>query len=465
MSERKKKKVLIMGLGLHGGGLGAANYFLKKNQEVIITDLRTAQELKHSLDRLVNTSNVELVLGRHRYRDFERADLVIKNPAVRGDSPYLKYAYSKGIRVDTDVGIFVDNVRKITPNIIGVTGTKGKSTTTALIHSIIKTTCSDALVAGNIRVPVLDLLDMVKPGSYVVLELSSFQLGGIAAKCYSPRLGVFINFMQDHLNYYADMEDYFRDKEIIYRYQDKNGIMVLNREDQVYCRAKPHLKGKAISFGVDRNFTGEGTYIHGQQIWYRNKKKKTPVMDARSLKLPGKHNLYNVLAAAAVGCVEGIPEGKIKEAVGSFQGLEHRLEFVGMKKGVGIFNDSAATTPRAAVHAINSFQDPINLIAGGTDKGLETSLLARTINCRVKNVFLLKGTGTSRLLKSNILKNYKVYDNLKDAVYDAYNSSTPGDILLFSPGFASFEMFLNEFDRGEQFKIIADQILKKGDAP
>ena len=438
-----------MGLGLHGGGVGAANYFTSKGSRVIVTDLKREDDLRESIEKLKNRKLVKLVLGEHRYRDFGEADLIIKNPGVPKDSPFISYALERGIRVDTDIGVFIDEIRGLTGNVVGITGTKGKSTTAALIHRVIGSRL-DVLLAGNITVSVLEILDNVKKDTWVVLELSSFQLGDIRGKRFSPRIGVFTNLMEDHLDYYPDMESYFRDKETLYAFQGPGDIFVINREDDVFGRVGG-VKGERITFGLSARFDGPGTYVKGDTVYFRSKV-EMPVIEVKNILLRGGHNLFNVLGAAAAACGAGFDPGDVGRSIADFKGLRHRLEFIAERKGVRYYNDSAATTPLSAVRGIESFSEPVVLIAGGSDKGLAARDLAEAVNRKVGKLILLEGTGTKRLLEEGLDIPYTVCSGIEDAVHLASRQADSGDTVLLSPGFASFGMFKNEFHRGDTFR-------------
>jgi UDP-N-acetylmuramoylalanine--D-glutamate ligase len=460
---KEKKTVLIMGLGNHGGGAAAANYFSSIVDYVIVTDLKAKDELEKGLSLLKNPKQIRFVLGRHDLKDFRDADLVIKNPAVPPDSPYIAHARKHGTRIETDIGIFLDKIKDLTRDIIGVTGTKGKSTTAALIHRIAQLEYGEALIGGNITVSVFDLLHKVKRGSCIVLELSSFQLGGIKNKGFSPPLAVFTSFFEDHLNFYPGKEEYFQDKSVIYKFQKQGDVIIVNRENPVIQLVKRVEGVRRISFGLGENFDDDGTYIKDERIYYRRTRKAYPVLNMRSIRLPGRHNLYNVLAAVAVACCRDIPPDNIARAVGDFSGLEHRLEYVCTKNGIRFINDSAATAPEAAVQGIMSVARPLTLIAGGYDKGLNLETFKETINNQVTSLILLEGSGTDRLIKKDLKLGYSLFDNLSDAVRFAYRVSPPAATVLLSPGFASFGMFDNEFERGAQFKALVENITESQD--
>jgi UDP-N-acetylmuramoylalanine--D-glutamate ligase len=447
----KTETVLIMGLGLHGGGAGAANYFTEAGYDVIVTDLKPAKDLAEGLAKIKQRRDIRFVLGRHDFRDFKEADLIIKNPGVPPDSPYITYALNNGVRVETDIGIFLEQVRDKNCTIVGVTGTKGKSTTASIIASI----CSRArhtLIGGNITVSVLDLLHDVTRDSCIILELSSFQLGGIRGKGYSPPVAVFTNFLDDHLNYYRNREEYFADKSVIFMHQKEDDLLVLNRENQVYDLVRRDATAAMASFGFRPGFKGSGTCIQDGSVVYVDGEKSRPILDVAAVKIPGRHNMYNVLAAVSACMAMGADSKDVKDAVGEFRGIEHRMESVSSRDDITFINDSAATTPDAAVQGIESVRTPITLIAGGSDKGLDLQGFINTINQRVAHLILLEGSGTERLLKGELRVEYRLFDNLEDAVTCAYDMCPPRGTVLLSPGFASFGMFRNEFERGDQFR-------------
>jgi UDP-N-acetylmuramoylalanine--D-glutamate ligase len=464
----KEKKVLIMGLGLHGGGVGAANYFTEHGHRVVITDLKNEDELKESIKKLRQKSRVRFVLGRHEYKDFKGVDLIVKNPAVPNDSPYIKYAKENGVEVDTDIGIFLDIIKNKTESVIGVTGTKGKSTVATLVHKIFSTRYPDAVLCGNITVSVFDVITRIKKNTPLIIELSSFQLGGIREKRYSPKVAVFTNFFEDHLNYYSSLEAYFEDKSVLYRFQHPGDSLVYNRDGILSDYIEENSGVKTLTFGMNENFSGErtflgdGTFIREGVIHYKKEGRVEPLFNVEAVRLPGRHNLYNVMAAVTVALEEGISLSQIEQEVKKFQGLKHRLELVGQKTGVTFYNDSAATNPEAAVRGIMTFDGPITLIAGGYDKGLSLKKLIEAINQRVSRLVLLEGNGTDRLIEEGVKKDFQIVDKMMDAVKHAYEVSKPSGTVLLSPGFASFGMFKNEFHRGNEFRRIVRELLGKG---
>jgi UDP-N-acetylmuramoylalanine--D-glutamate ligase len=294
----------------------------------------------------------------------------------------------------------------------------------------------------------------VRKDSNIVLELSSFQLGGIRDKSYSPKVAVFTNFMDDHMNYYKTLDDYFEDKAVIFMYQREGDVLVVNRENAVIDKIKPNRGVRVISFGIGEEFEGEGSFMRGNDIYYRCDGEELRIMGRDAVRVPGLHNLYNALAAVSTAMALGLKPEAIESGVRAFRGLEHRLEYVASKGGVQFYNDSAATTPDAAIAGIMSMNGSITLIAGGHDKGLALKGFIEMISHHVKNLILLEGTGTRRFINEARGLNYTLFSNLKDAVYHAFRVTEPGGKVLLSPGFASFGMFSNEFERGRMFKEI-----------
>lgn len=454
----ERRTVLIMGLGLHGGGAGAANYFTGRGDRVVVTDLKSRRELAPGLKKLRHPRKVRLVLGRHRYRDIRNARLVIKNPGVPRHSPYLRYAREHGIPVETDISLFLDRAKGLGSRIIGVTGTKGKSTTASLLYHMLLQEHRDTLLGGNIAISVLDLMDLLTPGCPVVLELSSFQLGDIADKRYSPPVAVFTNFLDDHLDRYPGAREYFQDKTVIFRYQNPGDRLVVNRDDHVYGMITRSGGRITDTFGITEPAEGNGTFIRNDAVFHRDHEGVKEILKTRHTALLGRHNLCNLLAAVAAARCMDLAHEAIAVAARSFRGLAHRLEYLAQVGSVSVYNDSAATTPEAAMAALTAVNGEVTLIAGGSDKGLPLERFARTIDQRVRRLILLEGSGTCKLIDENLSVPYERFENLEEAVQRAIACTSPGGTVLLSPGFASFGMFRNEFDRGNRFREIVRKL-------
>lgn len=427
------KKVLIMGLGRLGGGENVTRFFAEEGAQVTVTDLKSEEELSETLLRLKDLP-VIFILGGHRKEDFRNQDLVIRNPDVPKDSEFLNIARANKIPVEMDESLFL----KLCPlPAIGVTGTRGKTTTTILIGEMLKAAGYNTLIGGNLPgVATLSLLRQITPKTKLVLELSSWQLQGLDEDKISPHIAVITNIYPDHLNRYQNFNDYIEDKKLIFKYQTEKDFLVLNRESE-----------------ISRSFAFQS---RSQVIWFKGE----DWPKNWSLKIPGEHNLENAACAYTVGKILAIDEGIIKKAVTSFKGVPHRLEVIRKLKGVRYVNDSTSTMPEAGIAALRSFgKAPIILIAGGNSKNLDLSEFTEEISKKAKAIVLLEGTATNNL-ESEIM-GYKSRDkilgrfnNLKEAVLEAKAVAEKGDVILLSPGCTSFGMFKNEFDRGEQFKKI-----------
>lgn len=417
-----------MGLGLHGGGIGAAKFFVRQGAKVLVTDLKTRQELTPSLKKLRGLP-ITYTLGRHRKEDFTNTDLVIQNPGVPRDSRYLKIARRHKIPIETDIGIFFELVPP--QNIIGITGTRGKSTTAALTAAILREKFPKTVLAGNIRASVFENLSSIKPRIPVVLELSSWQLEGLTHHKKSPHVAVITNILRDHLNRYPSFRNYVEAKKHLVRWQKPGDTAVLNKDDRL---VRPFARG-----------------LHSRVVWISNR--AVPKRYRAAFRLAGEHNLKNLAAALAVAKIYRVPDKKIIQALKNFRGLEGRIELVTKKRGVTFYNDTTATSPDATIAALKSFPNvsQIILITGGTDKKLDFRPLARFLEkTPVKAMVLLPGTATKKLQKALGI-NDKSVKSMGEATRTAWSLAKTGDVVLLSPGAASFGLFQNEFDRGEKF--------------
>lgn len=433
----KGKKVLVLGLGINQGGLGSARFFAKAGAEITVTDLKTEEQLKSSLNELKEFANIRYVLGKHDYKDIDDADLIIRNQALKPNNEYRIYAEKAGKRIETDVGVFLDYVN---PNqLIGITGTKGKSTTSSLIYEVLKASGKKVIHAGNIGKSVLDALSNIDKETLVVLEISSFQLEAFKEHKISPHTAVVTNIHPDHLDYYGSMENYIAAKRVIAENQTNKDFLFLNKNDQI-TNSKEFLKG-----------------IKSQVIKYS----AVDLPADFSLTIPGDHNRENAAAALAVAKTFNTLQGEALKAMKKFQGVPFRLELIKEWEGVKIYNDTAATGPTATLSALNSSRNPI-MIIGGVDKGLPYEELAHNLDRKAKAVYFLDGTATDKI--KSLMKVLKIqrstYFDLDSLLKDLSKEVKSGDIVLFSPAAASFNMFQNEFDRGRKFNEAVERIFK-----
>jgi UDP-N-acetylmuramoylalanine--D-glutamate ligase len=435
----KGKQVTLMGLGLLGRGVGDARYLAECGAELIVTDLKSREELAESVAQLETFPNITFVLGEHRLEDFRGRDFILKSAGVPLNSVYIAEAKKNNIPVRMSADLFAE-LSGI--SIVGVTGTRGKSTVTHMVHSILKADKRHVLLGGNVRgVSNLSLLREITSESIAVLELDSWQLQGWGEAKMSPRIAVFTTFYQDHLNYYKDTPaQYLADKANIFLYQNDTDVLIVGKQCAPIIIEKYGEQIESETHIVD----------------------ELKLPDTWTLHIPGIHNRYNASLALAVARTLGIDDAISRTALESFAGVPGRLEFIREINGVKIYNDTTATTPEATLAALRAlsenygYRKSIILIMGGADKGLDMNTLLLEIPNYTRRVILLAGTGTSRVLE--FIPEASVFDDLAKAVEEALIRILPGDIILFSPAFASFGMFKNEYDRGDQFAALVNAL-------
>jgi UDP-N-acetylmuramoylalanine--D-glutamate ligase len=461
MVDYSGMKALIMGLGLHGGGLESALFLARRGAELTITDLRDEKTLAPSIEKLEEAGGtgwkgrIRYVLGRHETADFEKADLVIKNPGVKPDSPYLRAAK----RIETDISLFL---RESPAPLMAVTGSKGKSSAASALHWALSRDrkAGKAWLGGNIAVSPLSFLDTLQAEDDVVLELSSWQLGDLRGNLLlKPRIALITAILPDHQNWYDSMESYTADKRVIGHAQDEEDALIAFN-DQWGKSFFAESRGRALAYW-DRSLPGG---LAG--AWFADSNSPglarlsadgevLEVLPAR-LRVPGAHQRLNLLSCALALLDLGMESEKIREALGSYGGIEHRLEFFHETGGIRFVNDTAATIPEAAAAAVQALagEGPLILIAGGADKSLDFGPLVPAA-AKTKTVILLEGSATAKL--KSLLDGAGIacrgpFDSLDAALKTALEYAATGDIIALSPGCASFGMFSNEFDRGRQWK-------------
>ena len=445
----KGKKVVVMGLGLHGGGAGVAEFFAKNKAKVLVTDLKTKEQLKESVDKLAKFKNIEFALSGHREEDFEAADLIIKNPDVPNSSKFLEIARKNNIPIETDISLFF---KYSGAYIIGITGTKGKSTTAAIIYHLLKAKYPRVFLAGNIGVSPLKLISKVKKRDIVVLELSSFELEDLKQ---SPQIAVITNIMPDHLNRYNKMGDYISAKKIIFKYQKKSDFLILNYDDVKTRNFEKEAKSNIYFYSSKEKPRKTGCYLKSENIYCQERKNSTINLD--DFNLFGEHNISNLLAAVSTVKILNLSCNDIKKNIKKFKGVHSRQEFVKEINGVKYFNDTTATMPEAVIKAAITFRNrfpesKLIFISGGQDKNLDFDKMADIIAKKINFLILLPGTGSEKI-KIKIKNRIKIFNvlSMEQAVKKAKEIGKKGDIVALSPGAASFNLFKNEFDRGSQF--------------
>lgn len=458
IEDLKGKKITVMGLGLLGGGIGTVKFLNLAGAKVLVTDIKSKEELAASIEALKDCKGIEYVLGQHRIEDFTKTDMVIKNPGASWENKYVQMALDKKIPVEMDSSLFF----KLCKNeIIGVSGSKGKTTAATLILEILKKAGKNPVAAGIGKVSVLDKLKELKKDSVVVFELSSWRLSALGRNQLSPKTAVLTNIYPDHLNYYKNMEEYVSDKKEIFRYQKPQDFCVINWDDEILNKLIPEINSQIIKFSEHKIEKGKSVFVEEGVIYLNDGIDEKKVLDVSQISLKGKHNLANILSAIGAAYVMGISLEEIREAVLEFKKAPaHRLEFIKESRGIKYYNDTSATTPESAISGINSFTEPVILICGGSDKKLDMASLAQAICQKVKGVIFLRGAATDKIIAEikKIVgpeaseKKFSIIESMEKALELANESAESGDVILLSPGAASFGLFANEFDRGEKFK-------------
>lgn len=448
-------RVTILGLGLFSGGVASARYFSEQGAAVTVTDTKTADELRPSIDALADRP-IRYVLGEHRDEDITGADLIVVSPAVPPDNGCIHLAQEHSIPLTTEMNLVFEHCPA---PIIGITGSNGKTTTTSLIGTLLKAHDDRTLVGGNIGRSVLNDLADTSSDTRVVLELSSFQLQRLAWIARSPHIAVVTNLSPNHLDWHGDYEAYKTAKQHILRYQHKEDIAVLNADDEAVSEWAGLCAGRVFMFSVERPVEA-GCFVQGGYVLFRDETGDRRICPVDTLRLPGRHNLANALAAITVACLCDLPPSLIEDAVAAFNGVPHRLEWVGEINTVACYNDSACTTPDSTIIALKAFDTPVVLIAGGSDKGAAYDAMAEEIIRRTRAVVLIGDTAdaieAAVRARSGSPPTIARAASMPEAVARSTALTRPGDVIVLSPGCASFGLFNNFEDRGAQFKAAVE---------
>jgi UDP-N-acetylmuramoylalanine--D-glutamate ligase len=442
-----------MGLGLNGGGLASTRYFAKRGAQVTVTDLRLEEVLAPTLSELEGL-DLRLVLGRHEEQDFLDADLVVKNPAVRADNPYLKLAR----RVETDLSLFLAALKN---PVLAVTGSKGKSTTATALHALVSAQDPGGRIGGNIAVSPLSFLEDLEPSAPVVLELSSWQLADLRGRgVLRPKVAGVTNLLWDHMNSYPNQEAYAADKAVALEGVDSTGWALVNADQPWGNWFALRSAGRLALFSA----TGRPKGVAEARFWLEAGEGwgEWPGIDGAfhrqrlvpaQLLVPGAPFRQNCLMAAALAVLYGVDAALVAPTLATFGGVEHRLERFHTWQGIDFYNDTTATIPEAAAASVAAFSQPVHWIGGGTDKNLD--LAAYETMPRPASISLLRGSATDRMLPVLKARGWSwkgPFGSLDEALNSALEGAEVGSVVLMSPGAASFELFRNEFDRGHTFK-------------
>jgi UDP-N-acetylmuramoylalanine--D-glutamate ligase len=428
MINFKDKKIAVIGKGLEGE---SSSKFLK-SKGAMVTVLDQKQ-------------------GENYLQDLDKYDLIVRSPGVKSKT------LENYKNVTSQTKLFFD----LCPaKIIGVTGTKGKGTTASLIYEMLKKQGFDAYLGGNIGKPPFDFLDNLNVHSVVVLELSSFQLIDLRK---SPEIAVMLMTTSEHLDWHKSIEEYVDAKRNILRFQTENDFAVINKDYLASRESDTETSGK-IYYVTSIDEAQRGCFVKDNAIWIRNNDLEEKIINTSEILIPGKHNFENACAAGMASYLFGVSVQNIAYVLKNFKGLEHRLELISTINGVKYYDDSFSTTPETAMAAINAFIDPEILILGGSSKNSDFKLLGEEIS-KAQNIKAIIGVGIEwPKIKSEINNpQSEIYfiegaKNMGTIVQAAYKIAAPGDVVLLSPACASFDMFKNYKDRGEQFKAEVDNL-------
>ncbi len=450
-----KKKVLVFGSGI--SGIGACRLLEQVDKDVILYDGNASLDADKIREQLGNVSKAEVVLGELSEEIIDSLELVVMSPGVPTDLPIVESMREKAIPIWGEIELAYHYGKG---DVLAITGTNGKTTTTALLGEIMKNYKESVYVVGNIGNPYTTVaLDMTRE-SIAVAEVSSFQLETIHSFC--PKVSAILNITPDHLNRHHTMENYIAAKEDIAKNQSADDVCVLNYEDNVTRKFGETLQCQVLYFSSQRKLE-KGIYLDGGNIIYKNDEEML-VCHVDELQILGTHNHENVMAASAMALSYGVPIEVVRDTVKSFAGVAHRIEFVCEKNGVAYYNDSKGTNPDAAIKGIQAMNRKTLLIGGGYDKNSEYEEWIQSFDGKVKHLVLL-GQTREKIAESARRVGFEdiiLVDTLEEAVRTCAGLATPGDAVLLSPACASWGMFKNYEERGDKFK---DFVLQLSHAP
>lgn len=453
-----RKNIVVVGLGRSGAA--AARFVISRGAAVIATDTAPAHDLGPGLTDLQNMG-ISLELGGHRVESFERADLVVLSPGVSHTIEPVELVRKRGIPIIGEIELASRFIRQ---PIVAVTGTNGKTTTTELLGDMLKRSGLEVFVGGNIGNPLIEYAAGPQKAQIVVAEISSFQLDTIAE--FRPRIGVLLNITADHLDRYPNFEAYTASKLRIFENQQPNDLAVINRSDPIIRSLAENLKSRKLFYPnpeadeegalLNRNHvklrmdrtTGTGLEIRIPRSEIQNE----ICLDLSGIKLVGRHNLENACAAGLAAMAAGARTEAIQQTLDQFRGSAHRLEYTAQIDKIDFYNDSKATNVDAVMRAVECFERPIILIMGGLDKGGNFKKLGDVVRRRVIKLIVMGQA--ANLIRKALTGSVAItrVSSMTEAVEQAYRAASPGDVVLLSPGCASFDMYSSYAQRGDDFK-------------
>ena len=444
----KGKRVLVVGLGK--SGIASALFLADHGARVAVSDTKSEEELHHEIPQLLDRGIV-VEAGYHNERTFQEQELIVISPGVPSDVPQLEQARQAGIPVIGEVELAACYLKS---QIVAITGSNGKTTTTTLAGQIVAAGGNETLVGGNIGTPAISFVETAAEDTWIVLEVSSFQLETI--ETFHPKIAVVLNVTPDHLDRHHTFENYAAAKARIFENQTAADFAVLNADDATCVAMAP--KTKAAVYWFSRQYVVEhGAFVRGYDIIWRDADHEQTIMPVAEIGLKGAHNVENVLGGVCAGMLAGVDPANIRRAVAAFRAVEHRLEFVCTIRGVDYYNDSKATNVDATIKAVESFSGGIHLILGGKDKGSDYSILNPLLQERVKRVYTI-GAAAPKI--ESQIQGVPIVSavTLDTAVRLAGESAKGGDIVLLAPACASFDQFVSYEHRGRVFKDLIRQM-------
>ena len=450
--EVKGKKVLVFGLGI--SGIGAGQILERHGAEVIMYDGNQKLTEEKIKKQLGEDSSAKIVIGDFPEEVLEKLDMTVLSPGVPTDLPVIEKMREQGITVIGEVELAYQFGKG---DVLAITGTNGKTTTTTLLGEIMKNYQEDVFVVGNIGTPYTTAVEKMTDNTITVAEMSSFQLESIVD--FRPRVSAILNFTPDHLNRHHTMEAYVNAKKNIAKNQTEDDYCILNYEDRLTREFGEEIKANVLYFSSQR-ILEEGIYLENGQIVLAMNGEKTPVCHVDELNILGTHNHENAMAAAGMAAAYGVPVDVIRRTLKEFQGVEHRIEYVAEKNGVVYYNDSKGTNPDAAIKGIQAMNRPTVLIGGGYDKDSAYDEWIDSFDGKVKKLVLLGATRDkiAETARAHGFEDIEMADTFEEAFAKCVENAKPGDAVLLSPACASWGMFKNYEERGDKFKELVNNL-------
>lgn len=449
--DLSEKNVLVVGLGI--SGMAAVEFLFSKGAKVVINDLKSKSELSEKLKKLSGKYE-KAILGVSPEKCFDGIDLIVISPGVDFNNPWVKAAENRGIKIvsETELAYWF-----IPCEIVAITGTNGKTTTTTLVGEIFKNSGRDTHVVGNIGTAITSKVNEMSQEDVAVCEMSSFQI--LNCRKFAPKVFAFLNLTPDHLDKYGTMERYAESKAMMLDMMDKNSFAVLNMDDEKVAAYADRVKGKTLWF-TRKMFTDCGAYVENGKVYFAFNGEKEYIIDTNDIRIMGNHNLENALSAVCMTYIMGVSAENIRKTLKSFGGVEHRLEPVGTFKGITYINDSKGTNTDAAITAIKAMNKPTVLIAGGYDKGSEFDEYIKAFGEKIVDVVITGATAEKIQACADKYgyKNYHIEKNFDDAVRQASRLAKDGYNVLLSPACASWDCFTSYEERGRRFKEIVKEM-------